>query len=138
MHSLFLPLVLIAAASAATDAEVPPVPEPQVSSFDNPAYSAPATKWVSVDDAVAQFPEMAIEPLFCRDTINKARAEAGKPPLLGREAASPDKPLAIYAVDRRENGCSVMVMKGDPSDIRPLPAPMEGPLRAIPAEADGK
>jgi hypothetical protein len=27
----------------------------------------------------------------------------------------------IWAVDRRENGCAVLVAKGDPDDIRPIP-----------------
>lgn len=68
----------------------------------------------------------------CRDTISQARQEAGKPPLLDREPASPDKPYHIYAVDRRQDGCAVMVMKGDPSDIRPLPVAPDGPLMLMP------
>lgn len=68
----------------------------------------------------------------CRDVISHARQEAGKPPLLEREPASPDKPYHIYAVDRRQDGCAVMVMHGDPADIRPLPARPEAPERMIP------
>lgn len=62
----------------------------------------------------------------CRDRITQARKEAGKPPLLDREPASPDQPYHIYAVDRRQDGCSVMVIAGDPADIRPLPAMPDG------------
>ncbi len=72
----------------------------------------------------------------CRDRITRAREAFGKPPMLEREPASPDKPHLIYAVDRRQDGCSVMVMKGDPDDIRQLPGKMEGSL-LIPARDVG-
>ena len=70
----------------------------------------------------------------CRDRINLARDSAGKRPLLDREPASPDKPHRIYAVDKRIDGCAVMVMHGDVSDVRPLPARSEGVLRLMPAK----
>lgn len=87
-------------------------------------------------------PEAAIRELrpfvppeeLCRDRITQARDAAGKPPLLEREPASPDKPYLIYAVDKRVDGCAAMVMHGDASDIRPLPARPEGPLRLMPLE----
>lgn len=69
---------------------------------------------------------------ICRDRITLAREAAGKPPLLDREPASPDKPHRIYAVDKRVDGCSVMVMMGDTADMRPLPSAPDGPLRIIP------
>lgn len=56
----------------------------------------------------------------CRDRIHQVREERGLP-RLERETASPDKPVMIWAVDRREHGCAVMVVKGSPEDIRPLP-----------------
>jgi hypothetical protein len=68
----------------------------------------------------------------CGDTITQAREEAGKPPLLDREPASPDKPQLIYAVDKRVDGCDVMVMKGDPADMRPLPKAADGPPVIVP------
>lgn len=61
----------------------------------------------------------------CRDRINHARAASGQPSLMQRGPATPDDPVMIYAVDRRQDGCAVMVVKGDPSDIRPLPAQPE-------------
>ena len=70
----------------------------------------------------------------CTDRITEAREDAGLP-LLRREPASPDKPLAIYAVDRRQDGCSAMVMMGNPDDIRPLPLPSETRASVIPARA---
>lgn len=69
----------------------------------------------------------------CGDTVTQAREDAGKPALLERERASPDKPHMIYAVDKRLDGCAVMVMKADPTDMRPLPKAAEGPLLVIPA-----
>ncbi|QUL38739.1 hypothetical protein [Erythrobacter sp. JK5] len=72
----------------------------------------------------------------CRDRIHRARAAAGLP-LLDREPAAPDRPYLIYAVDRRQDGCSVMMMKGDPDDIRQLPRPMEG-SQLIPARKPGE
>ena len=49
-------------------------------------------------------------------------------PGIERETASPDEPLFIAAVDKRIDGCSVMVMRGNLADIRPLPAP-DAPAR---------
>ena len=102
--------------------------------LDNPAYADPAKKWDTIDEAVATLPEVTIDLGACRDMINKARIEAGQMPLFDRETASPDTPQMIYAVDRREGGCSVMVMKGDMNDIRPLPTPPATGAQLIPAE----
>jgi hypothetical protein len=77
----------------------------------------------------------ARSPEFCRDRITMAREAAGQPPLLDREPASPDKPHRIYAVDKRIDGCSVMVAMGNPDDIRPLPAPSEGTVIMMPAKS---
>lgn len=94
------------------------------------APSEPATQAVTREP-----PRFAPSDDRCRDVISQARQEAGKPPLLEREPASPDKPYHIYAVDRRQDGCAVMVMKGDPADIRPLPARPDGPMLLMPAGA---
>jgi hypothetical protein len=59
----------------------------------------------------------------CRDRIQEVRRELGQP-TLDRDA-TPQDPLLIAAVDKRVGGCSVMVMRNDTSDIRPLPAPAE-------------
>jgi hypothetical protein len=70
----------------------------------------------------------------CRDRIEEIRDERGLPKL-DRKAASPDEALLIAAVDQRIGGCSVMVMRNDTSDIRPLPT-REGPprVRRIPGQ----
>ena len=71
---------------------------------------------------------------ICRDRIAKAREDYGQPPLLKREPASPERPLAIYAVDRREEGCGVIVMMGDTTDIRPVPEQPKGSRIMWPAQ----
>lgn len=58
----------------------------------------------------------------CRDRIHTVREERGLP-ALDREQADPEEPLFIAAVDHRIDGCSVMVMRNDTSDVRPLPKP---------------
>ena len=67
----------------------------------------------------------------CRDRIELVRQERGLPKLQ-RDTAAPDDPLLIAAVDKRIGGCSVLVMRNDTSDIRPLPAPQEH--RLMPAK----
>ena len=66
----------------------------------------------------------------CRDRIQQVRRELGQPEL--EHDAAPQDPLFIAAVDKRVDGCSVMVMRNDTSDIRPLPAPREH--RLMPAK----
>ena len=119
--------------------------EPPRASLDNPAYSVPTEKWQTIDDAIDTANEAGLavpegvsmpEPIECRDTIEQTREASGQSPLLDREPATPDRPYAIYAVDRRQDDCSVMVMMGDRNDIRQLPAPADGDPR-IPAQ-DGQ
>ena len=68
----------------------------------------------------------------CRDRIELVREERGLPKL-ERDSASPDEALLIAAVDKRVDGCAVMVMRHDTSDIRPLPEFKEGPAQLRPA-----
>lgn len=70
----------------------------------------------------------------CRDRIEKAREERGLPKLR-RDKASPNEPLFIAAVDRRIGGCSVLVMRDNLSDIRPLPEFSDAPARLTPLKA---
>ena len=68
----------------------------------------------------------------CRDRIELVRQERGLPKLQ-RDTARPDEPLFIAAVDKRIDGCSVLVMRENLADVRPLPAPDSGPLfRRVP------
>jgi hypothetical protein len=68
----------------------------------------------------------------CRDRIVLVREERGLPKL-ERDTASPDEPLLIAAVDKRIDGCAVMVMHGNTSDVRPLPEFQEGSGQLMPA-----
>jgi len=78
-----------------------------------PSYRGPAVAWKNYEDA-------EIEKAICRDRIHQAREELGLPEL-DREPATGDEAMAIWAVDRREDGCAVLVAMGDPEDIRPIP-----------------
>jgi hypothetical protein len=77
-------------------------------------------------------PERAEPRENCRDRIVLVREERGLPKL-ERDTASPDEPLMIAAVDKRIDGCAVMVMHGNTSDVRPLPEFQEGQGQLMPA-----
>jgi hypothetical protein len=66
----------------------------------------------------------------CRDRIQEVRRELGKPAL--QRDPAPEDGLLIAAVDKRVGGCSVLVMRNDTSDIRPLPE--AGEHRLMPAK----
>ncbi len=126
------------ALSGATDTEdrakhTPDTAEVIALPLDNPSYLRTPAQVSLIERAQSESVPSDEE---CRDRITQAREAAGKHPLLDREPASPDKPYHIYAVDRRQDGCAVMVMKGDPADIRPLPTAPEGPIVVIPAESE--
>lgn len=76
-------------------------------------------------------PLSADEETICRDRIQQVRQANGQP-LLKRETANQNETLLIAAVDQRIDGCSVMVMHNDTSDLRPLPKPSDD-VRLIPA-----
>lgn len=96
-------------------------------SLDMPGYGEPVRKWESIEDAKPT-------PEECHDRIYQVREATGQPKL-DREPAGPNDAVLIWAVDRREASCSMMVVKGDPDDIRPIPEPDGGPLfRPIQAE----
>lgn len=67
----------------------------------------------------------------CRGKIVTARAELGLPKLPDDGAKAGD-PLFIAAVARMIDGCEVLVMRDNTSDIRPLPQFEDGPGKMIP------
>ena len=91
--------------------------------MDFPGYEEPSHPWTSVEEAE--------ERKTCRDRIERARAEARKPPL-DNAPADADKPILHYAVDRRVDGCRVLVPVADPGKM--LPVPETGRAKVIPAE----
>jgi hypothetical protein len=104
---VFLPLFALplAAGAAAEPVDLTPGPA-RIATTGDSSQSAPEGR------------------VICRDTVEQVRAQRGLPLL--RENAAPDEPLMIAAVDHRINGCAVMVMYGNTSDVRPLPAPRDG------------
>jgi len=53
---------------------------------------------------------------------------------LEQRPARPGAASPIWAVDRRENGCSMMVMMGDLKDVRPIPRSSHGDAHRFEAE----
>ena len=104
------------------------------------AAAAPPTATDSPDPSPgeknADVAEVRIDPTngktVCRDTIQQVRAERGLPWVDRGTAPEPDEPLLIATVDHRIDGCSVMVMRNDTSDVRPLPE--AGKHRLMPAK----
>jgi hypothetical protein len=90
--------------------------------LDQPAYEAPARRWADI--------ETPSKELECRDRINQVRAAAGKPEL-DRSPATEEKPQLLYAVDRRIDGCGVLVPVSDPAAVRPPPEPGAPRLRLL-------
>ena len=62
------------------------------------------------------------QKVVCNDRIELVRQERGLPKLQ-RDTGRTHEPLLIAAVDHQVGGCSVMVMRNDTSDVRPIPAP---------------
>jgi hypothetical protein len=100
-------LLLATGAAASPTGEAVPPPDPSIRSEAGPGSAR----------------------TVCRDRIQEARRELRKP-TLDRDAA-PRQPLFIAAVDKRIDGCEVMVMRNDTSDFRPLPE--QGEARMMPA-----
>ena len=98
--------IVIAALLACNAASPPPEPsitEPEIRELQVPAEPGEAV---------------------CRDRIHTVREERALP-TIKRETVDPDAPLLIAAVDHRIDGCSVMVMRHDTRDVRPIPKPDE-------------
>jgi hypothetical protein len=85
---------------------------------------------LSEDEVIALAAELD-EDITCRDRIHAVR-DANGLAALDRDTAHPDEGYLIAAVDRRIEGCSVMVMRHDTRDIRPLPK-SDGKILRIPA-----
>ena len=56
----------------------------------------------------------------CAQHTARASQPSDQRPQFRRGPAPAEKPMAIYAVDRREDGCPMIVMLGNPNDVRPL------------------
>lgn len=105
---LSIALVILAGSSTALAKDAPPA---AITSF--PGYDEPARPWTDVEYAAGR--------QRCRDRIEQARAASGQPEL-DRSPAGEEQPLLHYAIDRRIDGCGVLVPVSDPADIREPPA----------------
>jgi hypothetical protein len=111
-----LPLIVLTLATGAL-AESPGAPPPV------PPEPVPGTLSAATDSEVV-----------CSDRIHEVRQERGLPKLQ-RDTASLDEPLLIAAVDHRIGGCSVLVLRNNTADVRPIPAPDGEPrVQRIPAQ----
>lgn len=75
-------------------------------------------------------------PGNCQDRIEAVRTERGLSSF-DRENANPEddaEALMIYAVYRNINGCDVLVMANNSSDVRPLPQYDKEDWRVRPAQ----
>ena len=66
----------------------------------------------------------------CRAGISHSRALPVRPGL-DRTPAQPGEPPVYYAVDRRLDGCGVLVPVGDPTEMRESPPPGQPAFRPI-------
>ena len=87
-----------------------------------PSYDQPARAWSNVESAQAE--------RRCRDRIEEVRKDMGKP-RIERAPADAAKPILQYAVDRRIDGCGVLVPVADPAAV--MPPPEVGEPEVIPA-----
>ena len=114
--------ILLCMATAATANEPGDTgPELNAVQLDMPSYSSPPQPWRDLSDATAPTPQQ------CADRIRQIREQSGQP-VLDKRAADSEEGTLIWAVDKREGGCPVMVAKGDLDDIRPVPEGEEQPL----------
>jgi len=102
---IVLPLIALLLTSAATARQAP-----------SPSLVLPAVP----DGPVLSPGGLPDGAMPCTDRIHEVREERGLP-RLERGPAAPDEPLMIAAVDHRIDGCSVLVMRHDTRDVRPLP-----------------
>ena len=72
-------------------------------------------------------PRTEAEQPNCDDRITEVRSANGQPEL-DATPASPDNAYFIAAVDQNIDGCAVMVLRQDTTDVRPLPK-VEGEVK---------
>jgi hypothetical protein len=108
MRLIILPICFLALTGA--------MPAPQAApgaSAMMPSYTAPAQGWRRIDEPLSS--------RNCGERIQQVRDASGQP-ALDKAPATTSEGYLINAVDMRVDGCAVMQMKGNVSDLRPLPA----------------
>ena len=126
MHSNLCLLLVFGAFAVPASANPPQAP----AAFDNPAYVTPESEWKSLEDANG----------VCRDQLRHAASEeAAETQSTAKEqddTTSPYDAEMIYAVDIREEGCSLMLVKDGDGTVRRLPDLEDAEPRKIPASQD--
>jgi hypothetical protein len=117
-------LVLSVEASAAPPELAPALDAPLASKIDSPSLLTPNV--LRIPSANKEQ-----EAANCHGRIVTARAELGLPKLAD-DGAKSGEPLFIAAVAKSIDGCQVLVMRNNTSDIRPLPQFQDGPGKMIP------
>ena len=144
MRAVLIPVLAFALIGASDEAEAP-VPQPDKQAlFEQYRSKLEALKKRDFAAEIAQGAVLqGLKPSSCNDRLELAQNKADEAvvmtpgPLLRRGPNTPaSEPLAIYAVDQREDGCAVMVMMGDPTDVRPLPSLSAEDHRLMPADQD--
>lgn len=143
MRALLVPILGFALIAANGEAEVETIrPDPPVMADEVREKLRDIAKGNTVNGFDGrQVPLSEILRDGCRDRLDYADDDSSTArittgPLLRRGPDTSDRqPLAIYAVDRREAGCGVMVMMVSPEDVRPLPEISADDYRVMPAEA---
>ena len=144
MRVLLIPVMALACIAASEEApvETPQLEFPSVSgnlaeAFKKMPKGKPAPRFQANPQAL-----QALLGPKCRDRLERAQEEQPtlqlqSSPLFQRKPDTPENPpLAIYAVDQRENGCGMMVMMGNPEDVRPVPVFNAEDHRLMPADSD--
>ena len=70
----------------------------------------------------------------CRDNALPTHDVPQRQPRFEREPATPDSGQIIYAVDRRIDGCPVVVVKYRATDVQELQRRFDDHMKAAPAE----
>lgn len=118
---LLLSAVTLSAGASAAPPQLAPSPALNAQSLAGALQGKFDTSPVNKDDSRAN----------CRGRIETAREERGLPELTD-DGAKPSEPLFIAAVDKLIDGCEVLVMRDNTSDIRPLPEFHDGPGKLTP------
>ena len=142
MRAVLIPVLAFGLIGASDGAEAPLQQPDQQALFEEYRGKLEALKRRDIAAEIAQGAVLqGLKPSNCNDRLERAQDKADEAvvvtpgPLLRRGSNTPNnEPLAIYAVDRREGGCAVMVMMGEPEDVRPLPSLSAEDHRLMPAD----
>ncbi|MEL6488209.1 MAG: hypothetical protein AAFQ13_13840 [Pseudomonadota bacterium] len=143
MRSLLVPIVALALMGAHDEAvvEIPQTDEPALLAEYQEKLEALKKRNPAAEANEGSVTRM-LERSACRDRLEQAEDGApsirfiDRPLFQGRPDTPENPPLAIYAVDRREDGCGMMVMMGNPDDVRPVPSLDADDHRLMPAEGN--